>query len=238
MAPKNANASDAFPPLRRGGSGGWPGQSISIAVAGYGGGRGAINQHHCARHGGGQGAINQHHCARHGGGQVQSISGTAQGTGVARRNQLAMLLKGRGPGQGATNEQCFSGQTMNDFFNRDTETDKRRELRGSMPEAEVILWSRLKGRQLLGCKFRHQYSVGSFVIDFFSVEIKLGIELDGDSRFQPGAAGYDKKRQHFIESFGIKVVRILNTEVRENLDGVLEVIGREILERRAFGKTQ
>ena len=77
---------------------------------------------------------------------------------------------------------------MTEFFNRKAETDKRRQLRGSMPEAEVILWSRLKGRQLLGCKFRRQYSVGSFVIDFFSVEVKLGIELDGDSHFQPGSA--------------------------------------------------
>ncbi len=64
-----------------------------------------------------------------------------------------------------------------------------------MPTAEVILWSRLKGRQLLGCKFRRQYSVGSFVLDFCSVEIKLGIELDGDSHFQPGAREYDIKRR-------------------------------------------
>ena len=125
---------------------------------------------------------------------------------------------------------------MNEFFNRECETDKRRHLRGSMPEAEVILWSRLKGRQLLGCKFRRQYSVGSFVIDFFSVEIKLGIELDGDSHFQPGVCEYDRKRQQFIESFGIRIVRILNTEVYENLDGVLEMIGREVLERREHGK--
>ena len=81
---------------------------------------------------------------------------------------------------------------MNEFFNRESETDKRRQLRASMPDAEVILWSRLKGRQLLGCKFRRQYSVGSFVIDFFSVEIKLGIELDGESHYQPGAADYDR----------------------------------------------
>src|SRR5271157_5890117 len=122
-------------------------------------------------------------------------------------------------------------------FNRSTEKNKRRRLRNSMPDAEVILWSRLKGRQLLGCKFRRQYSVGSFVIDFFSVEIKLGIELDGDSHFQTGAPEYDRKRQQFIESFGIRIVRILNTDVYENLDGVLEMIGREVLERRERGKT-
>jgi len=126
---------------------------------------------------------------------------------------------------------------MNEFFNRECETDKRRELRGSMPDAEVILWSRLKGRQLLGCKFRRQYSVGPFVIDFFSVEIKLGVELDGDSHFQPGAREYDRKRQEFIESFGIRIVRILNTEIYDNLDGLLEMIGREVLKRRESGKT-
>jgi very-short-patch-repair endonuclease len=101
-----------------------------------------------------------------------------------------------------------------------------------MPDAEVMLRSRLKGRQLLGCKFRRQYSVGSFVLDFFSVEIKLGIELDGDSHFQSGVREYDQKRQQFIESFGIKVIRILNTDIYQNLDGVLEMIGREVVMRR------
>jgi very-short-patch-repair endonuclease len=127
-------------------------------------------------------------------------------------------------------------QAKNQFFNREDETEKRQRLRRSMPQAEVILWSRLKGRQLLGCKFRRQYSVGEFVIDFFSVEAKLGIELDGDTHFQQGVREYDRKRQEFIESFGIRVIRILNTDVYQNLDGVLEMIGREVLDRRAERK--
>jgi very-short-patch-repair endonuclease len=125
---------------------------------------------------------------------------------------------------------------MNEFFNRESETDMRRRLRGSMPDAEVILWSRLQGRQLLGCKFRRQYSVGSFAIDFYSVEIKLGIELDGESHYLPGAREYDRKREQFIECFGIKLLRILNTEIYENLDGVLEMIANEVLRRRELGK--
>jgi very-short-patch-repair endonuclease len=124
---------------------------------------------------------------------------------------------------------------MSEFFNRESETGRRRQLRSSMPEAEVILWSRLKGRQLLYCKFRRQYSVGSYVIDFFSVEIKLAIELDGDSHFQPGAREHDRKRDQFIESFGIRIVRVLNSDVYDNLDGVLEMIGREVRERRGRG---
>ena len=127
---------------------------------------------------------------------------------------------------------------MNEFFNRQSETEKRRQLRASMPNAEVVLWSRLKGRQLLGCKFRRQYSVGSYVVDFCSAEIKLGIELDGDSHFQPGSREYDRSRQDFIESYGIRLVRVLNADVYENLDGVLEMIAREVLERRARGQTR
>jgi very-short-patch-repair endonuclease len=72
---------------------------------------------------------------------------------------------------------------MNEFSDREDQKNKRRGLRHSMPDAEVMLWSRLKCRQLLKCKFRRQYSVGSFVLDFFSAEIKLGIELDGHSHF-------------------------------------------------------
>ena len=128
---------------------------------------------------------------------------------------------------------------MNEFFNLLNYRNPQalEQLRNSMPDAEVILWSRLQGRQLLGCKFRRQYSVGSFTIDFYSVEVKLGIELDGDSHFQPGAAEYDRKRQQFIESFGIRIVRVINTDVYENLDGVLEMIGREILKTREQRKT-
>ena len=78
----------------------------------------------------------------------------------------------------------------------------------------MILWARLKGRQLAGCKFRRQYSVGSFVIDFYSPEVKLGIELDGDSHFQEGARAYDERRTEFINSFGIRIMRFLNADVR------------------------
>jgi very-short-patch-repair endonuclease len=122
---------------------------------------------------------------------------------------------------------------MSEYLNRRSEKDKRRQLRSSMPKAEVILWERIRRRQLLGCKFRRQYSVGSYVIDFFSAEIRLGIELDGDSHFESGAPEYDQKRQEFIESFGIRTVRIWNTDVYKNLDGVLELIAEEVVTQRA-----
>ncbi len=123
---------------------------------------------------------------------------------------------------------------MTEVFNRLKDGDNRRHLRNEMARAEVILWARLKGRQMAGCKFRRQYSVGSFVIDFYSPEIKLGIELDGDSHFREGARAYDEKRTAFINSFGIRIMRFLNADMDENLDGVLKAIGTAVLERRAL----
>ena len=102
---------------------------------------------------------------------------------------------------------------MTEFFNREAEKERRRQLRQSMPAVEVMLWTCLKGRRMLGCKFRRQYGVGTFMIDFYSVEIKLGIELDGESHFHDRAQEYDQKRQKFIESFGIKIIRFLNDDI-------------------------
>ena len=121
---------------------------------------------------------------------------------------------------------------VTDHFNRSSEKERRRALRNSMTPAEVLLWSRLKSRQILDCKFRRQYSVGVYIIDFYSVEAKLGIEVDGDSHFHGGAAQYDRSRQDYIESFGIKIVRFNDAEVCGNIDGVLEVLASEIQDHR------
>jgi len=97
-----------------------------------------------------------------------------------------------------------------------------------MTKAEKLLWEKLKSQQLENCKFRRQYSVDKFVIDFYSPEIKLAIEVDGDSHFQDGAVEYDAERQTFIESVGINFLRFTNDDVYYNLEGVIEVIAGKI----------
>ncbi|SKB12466.1 conserved hypothetical protein [Planktothrix sp. PCC 11201] len=76
---------------------------------------------------------------------------------------------------------------MTELYNRNSEKEKRQFLRNNMTAAEQKLWLQLKGKQLENCKFRRQYSVSQFIIDFYSPEIKLAIEVDGDSHFQEGA---------------------------------------------------
>ncbi|MDY6784691.1 MAG: endonuclease domain-containing protein [Cyanobacteriota bacterium] len=121
---------------------------------------------------------------------------------------------------------------MTVFYNRTSEKRKRQRLRRNKPNAECILWQKIRCKQLENCKFRSQYSVDRFVLDFYSAEIRLAIEVDGPSHFREGAREYDAARQAFIESTGIRFLRFTNAEVYNNLDGVLEVIVGKIRELR------
>ncbi len=97
-----------------------------------------------------------------------------------------------------------------------------------MPLAEKILWAELRGKQLAGYKFRRQYSIDRFVVDFYCPQLKLAIEVDGDSHFLEGANIYDAERQSIIEDFGIEFLRFTNEEIYTNLDGVLSKILEKI----------
>jgi very-short-patch-repair endonuclease len=121
---------------------------------------------------------------------------------------------------------------MTKLFNKTSEKLKRRQLRSNMTKAEALIWQKLRCKQIENCKFRNQYSVDRFVLDFYSPEIKLAIEIDGESHFQEGAAQYDNERQIFIESAGINFLRFTNNQVYENLNGVLETIAHKIRELR------
>ena len=105
---------------------------------------------------------------------------------------------------------------MTKHFNKTSEKEKRRILRKDQTFCEKILWRYLRDRQLLGCKFRRQYSIDQFVIDFYSTEIKLAIELDGDVHNNPDQKEYDVKRQEYLEKFGITFIRITNDELLGN----------------------
>ena len=125
--------------------------------------------------------------------------------------------------------------TMTKLYNKSSEKFKRQQLRTEMTEAEKRLWKQIRNRQLENCKFRRQYSVAAFVLDFYSPEIKLALEVDGDSHFVDGAVEYDAERQEFIEAARINFLRFTNEDVYHNLEGVLEVIVEGIQSLRASG---
>jgi very-short-patch-repair endonuclease len=101
---------------------------------------------------------------------------------------------------------------------------RRKTLRRYMTKAEVFLWVQLKNKQILGYKFRRQYSVGNFVVDFYCPRLKLALEVDGPSHFTKEAREYDKRREEYIKSFGISFLRVTNLDVYKNMEGVIDKI--------------
>jgi very-short-patch-repair endonuclease len=105
-----------------------------------------------------------------------------------------------------------------------------RELRKHSTLAEVLLWQRLNKKQVGGRDFHRQRPVDEYILDFFSPALMLAIEIDGSSHTLKGTA--DEARQQRLESLGIRFLRFKETEVRRNLDGVVQAIEHWIAAQR------
>jgi very-short-patch-repair endonuclease len=111
-------------------------------------------------------------------------------------------------------------------------------MRTSMNATELLVWSRLRGRQLDGWKFRRQHPIGPYFVDFFCPGARLAVEIDGpDHDFEPRIA-YDERRQAWLEASGLRVLRIPVHEISRSLDDVMEWIYAELLEQEARGLTR
>jgi very-short-patch-repair endonuclease len=116
-------------------------------------------------------------------------------------------------------------------YNRNKERAKRKSLRNNPTEAERKLWQYLKGKQLLGVKLRRQYSVDTYILDFYAPKLKLAIEVDGATHFTtPEEKYYDENRTKYLKGFGIKILRFSNEDVYENIYGILQGIEQKIRE--------
>jgi very-short-patch-repair endonuclease len=104
-----------------------------------------------------------------------------------------------------------------------------RSLRRNQTDAEQLLWYKLRSRQAYNFKFRRQFSLPPYIADFCCEEARLIIELDGGQHAE--TAETDAKRTAFFERRGYKVLRFWNNDVLTNIDGVLEVVAQELLER-------
>lgn len=100
---------------------------------------------------------------------------------------------------------------------------RRRELRKAQTNEERVLWNHIRNRKL-GFKFRRQYSIGGYILDFYCPEAKLVIELDGHQHSVSENFLYDIDRTDYLRVFGHQVLRLKNFEINNNLRGVLEKI--------------
>ncbi len=114
---------------------------------------------------------------------------------------------------------------MYEIFNYSKLLERRKRLRKEMTPEEYKLWFYLKGKNF-GVKFRRQQGVGPYIADFYCKEKNLIIELDGSQHIENKE--YDQERDFYLQTVGIKVLRLWNNEVNKNMEGVLMKIKSEL----------
>ncbi len=104
---------------------------------------------------------------------------------------------------------------------------RSRDLRRLQTDAERKLWSYLRSRRLLGAKFRRQFPIDNFIVDFCCLEYGLIIEVDGGQHTDRQED--DKNRTEALVRLGYRVLRFWNRDVLARTDLVLNEIGRHLL---------
>lgn len=97
-----------------------------------------------------------------------------------------------------------------------------------MTDAEKLLWSKIRGKQLKGFQFYRQKIVGSYIADFYCSKSKLVIEVDGGQHYSTEGKEKDRMRDNYMKRAGITVLRFSDREVLKNLEEVLEEIWRQL----------
>lgn len=99
-----------------------------------------------------------------------------------------------------------------------------RQLRNNSTKAEIILWKALSGKQCLGYDFHRQKPLGEFIVDFFCNELMLAIEVNGVSHNQDQVMKKDQKKELFLNSIGITVLRFQDSDIYpDNRDALAEI---------------
>lgn len=107
--------------------------------------------------------------------------------------------------------------------------ERSQQLRKGMTAAETFLWSKIRMKQVKGCWFYRQKPVGEYIAYFYCPKAKLVVEVDGGQHFSDEIIEYDKVRNEYMAGLGLRVIRFTNAEVLTNIDGVIEVIEKNIL---------
>jgi very-short-patch-repair endonuclease len=98
------------------------------------------------------------------------------------------------------------------------------QLRSRGTKSEILLWNQLKGGQLNGLRFIRQKPIGDFIVDFYCKEVGLVIELDGLSHQCNEVMDLDERKQSYLESIGLKVIRFEDEDVIRDIRNVMRVI--------------
>jgi very-short-patch-repair endonuclease len=97
-----------------------------------------------------------------------------------------------------------------------------------MTDAEMLLWSKIRGKQLKDLQFYRQKIIGNYIVDFYCPNSNLVIEIDGGQHYTDDGKLKDRSRDDFMKREGLNVIRFSDREVLSSLDSVLEEIWRHL----------
>ena len=97
--------------------------------------------------------------------------------------------------------------------------EKCRDLRKNQTEAEKKLWTMLRNRQIEGVKFRRQFAISNYIVDFYCPELKFGVEVDGGKHYETQYLKKDVIRTRQLARHDIEIIRFSNNEVLNHIEG-------------------
>ena len=99
-----------------------------------------------------------------------------------------------------------------------------RDLRNNMTDAELLLWKRLRRKQILGLQFYRQKPILNYIVDFYCPSANLVLECDGSQHYTKDGLEADRVRDEALTELGLMVLRFDNLQILNEIDGVVEVI--------------
>ncbi len=116
-------------------------------------------------------------------------------------------------------------------YNQNLRTPAR-HLRNAQTDAERMLWSKLRRKQIHESQFYRQKPIAGFIVDFYCPSAKLIIELDGGHHFHEDQQAYDIERTQILESHGLQVLRFTNQQITQDIENSVQIICETIAERK------
>ena len=116
----------------------------------------------------------------------------------------------------------MSSKHSNNYYNKNLK-EYARQLRNNSTLSEVILWNKLlKKKQLRGYSFLRQRPIGNYIVDFFSKDLKLIVEIDGEiHKFQKRE---DKNREKALKELGFTIIRFKNEQILNEFINVIQTL--------------
>jgi len=108
----------------------------------------------------------------------------------------------------------------------------RRRLRRASTEVEALFWESVRGKKVLGLKFRRQYGIENYILDFYIPSLRIAIEIDGGVHQIESVREKDLNKDTFLKENGIEVIRFTNDELLNDLNTSMQKLENVLFEIR------